>query len=140
MNLRIMLGKKHLDWICCQNFRSKKNSSCKFSQSLVRKHLSWTHVSLCHVTLPWKGKVRHHWDNKKNKCQIATSLGSCVSLSNGKQNAICTSHGKVVEMWLYNWRRWKFKWKDSKTSNDKTQVQIDVNEVGIKEGIELKWS
>jgi hypothetical protein len=140
MNLRIMLGKKHLDWICCQNFRSKKNSSCKFSQSLVRKHLSWTHVSLCHVTLPWKGKVRHHWDNKKNKCQIATSLGSCVSLSNGKQNAICTSHSKVVGMWLYNWRQWKFKWKDSKTSNDKTQVQVDVDEVGIKEGIELKWS
>jgi len=43
-------------------------------------------------------------------------------------------------MWLYNRRWWKLKWKDSKTSNDKTQVQVDADEVGIREGIELRWS
>jgi hypothetical protein len=32
------------------------------------------------------------------------------------------------------------KWKDPKTSNVKTQVQIDVDGVGVKEGIRLGWS
>jgi hypothetical protein len=43
-------------------------------------------------------------------------------------------------MWLYNRKWWKFKWKDSKTSNDKTQVQVDADEVRIREGIKLRWS
>jgi hypothetical protein len=52
---------------------AKKNSSCKFSQSLVKKCLNWTCISLCHVASPRRGKTRHHWGNKRNKCQAATS-------------------------------------------------------------------
>jgi len=32
------------------------------------------------------------------------------------------------------------KWKDSRTSNVKTQVQVDVDKVGVREGIGLRWS
>jgi hypothetical protein len=50
--------------------------------------------------LPWRGKMKHHWGNKRNKCQVATSYRFSASLSNGKRNATCTSHCKVVGMWL----------------------------------------
>jgi hypothetical protein len=43
-------------------------------------------------------------------------------------------------MWLYNQGRWKPKWKDLRTSNDETQVQANGNGVGIREGMELRWS
>jgi hypothetical protein len=42
---------------------------------------------------------------------------SCISLSNGKRNAICTSRRRVVGMWLYNQEWQRPKWKDLKTSN-----------------------
>jgi hypothetical protein len=32
------------------------------------------------------------------------------------------------------------KWKDPKTSNVETQVQTNVDGVGIKEGFGLRWS
>ncbi len=70
-------------WAC------KKNSSRKFSQSLTRKCLSWIHISLRLVAPPWGVKTRHHWANKRNKCQAITTKGFCVNLSNGKQNVIC---------------------------------------------------
>jgi len=43
-------------------------------------------------------------------------------------------------MQLYNWRWQKLKWKDFKTSNDKTQVQAYANEVRAEKGMESKWS
>jgi hypothetical protein len=43
-------------------------------------------------------------------------------------------------MRLYNKKWWRFKWKDLKTSNDETQTQANVGEVGVNEGIELGWS
>jgi hypothetical protein len=47
---------------------------------------------------------------------------------------------KMVGIWLYI-RTWqKLKWKDSKTSNVETRVQIYANRVGIREGIESRWS
>ncbi len=39
-----------------------------------------------------------------------------------------------------NWGQQKLKCKDSKTFNEKTQVQADEGEVQIKEGIKLGWS
>jgi hypothetical protein len=42
-------------------------------------------------------------------------------------------------MWLYNQRWQKFKWKYPRTSNDETQIQAYVSEVGAKEGIKLGW-
>jgi hypothetical protein len=54
-------------WAC------KENSSYKFFQSLIRKCLSQIRISLCPITPPWRGKVKHHWGNKKSKCQVATS-------------------------------------------------------------------
>jgi hypothetical protein len=45
---------------------------------------------------PRKGKAKHHWGNKRNKCQVATLYKYCVSLSNGKRNATCTSYHKML--------------------------------------------
>jgi hypothetical protein len=117
----------------------KKNSSYKFSKSLVRKHLNRIHISLCPVTPPQGGKMKHHWGSKKNKCQATTLYGSCDNLSNEKWNASYTSRCKVVGMWLYK-RGWqRAKWKDPKTSNVETQVQVDANGMGVKESIRLGW-
>ncbi len=79
----------------------KQNSSCKFSQSFIKKCLSQICVSLWPITLPQGGKARHHWGSKKNKCQVATLYRSCISLSNRKRNVICTSHCGMVGMQLY---------------------------------------
>jgi hypothetical protein len=114
----------------------KKNSFYKFSQLLIRNHLNWICISLCLVTPSWRGKMRHHWGNKKNKCQAITLYGSCVNLSNEKWNATCTSCLRVMGMQLYNQRRQRFKWKDPRTSNDETHVQANVGGVGTIEGIE----
>jgi hypothetical protein len=65
-------------WAC------KKHSSCKFSQSFVRKHLSQICISLCPIAPPQGGKMRHHWGSRRIKCQVTTLYGSCTSLSNGK--------------------------------------------------------
>jgi hypothetical protein len=121
-------------WAC------KKNSSYKFSQSFVRKCLSQIHVSSCPVTSPRGGKSRHYWGSKRSKCQVATLYRSCISLSNEKQNVICTSCHNVAGMWLYKWRHQKPKWKDLRTSNVETQVQIDADGMKIREGIGLGWS
>jgi hypothetical protein len=53
---------------------------------------------------------------------------------------MCTSHYKAIEMRLYNQRQWKPKWKDLRTFITKTQAQVDVSRLGIREGIGLKWS
>jgi hypothetical protein len=67
--------------------------------------------------------------------------GSCVSLSNGKQNAsTSTSCHRIMGMWLYK-QGWKMpKWKDLKTFNIEIQVKVYVGGVGVKEGIGLGWS
>ncbi len=36
-------------------------------------------------------------------------------------------------MWLYNQGQWKLRWKDPRTFNAKTQAQIDVGKLGIRE-------
>jgi hypothetical protein len=101
--------------------------------------LSQIRVSLCLVAPPWKGKTKHHWGSKRSKCQATTLYKSYINLSNEKQNATYTSCCKVIGM-FYN-RRWeRLKWKDPKTYNVETHVQVDVGGVGIKEGIELGWS
>jgi hypothetical protein len=46
----------------------------------------------------------------------------------------------MVGMWLYNWRWQRPKWKDLRAFNVETHVQVNVSEVGIKEGIEPGWS
>jgi hypothetical protein len=119
---------------------AKKNSPCKFSQSLIRKCLSQICISLCLITPPRGSKTRHHWGSKRNKCQVATLYRSCVSLSNRKRNATCTSHCRMVGMRLYKQGWQKPKWKDLKTSNVETQVQANVDGVGVREGIRLGWS
>ncbi len=45
-----------------------------------------------------------------------------------------------MRIWLYNQGWQRFKWKDLKTSNDETHVQVDVGGVGAREGIALGWS
>jgi hypothetical protein len=45
--------------------------------------------------------MKHYWGNKKNKCQAATLYESYTNLSNGKRNAIYTSHCGVMGMQLY---------------------------------------
>jgi hypothetical protein len=90
----------------------------------------------------------HHEEAKWNtirvvggaKCQTTTLYMSCASLSIGKWNTTCTSHHKVMGMWLYKWRWKRFKWKDSKTFNVESQVQVNANGVGIRKGIGLRWS
>jgi hypothetical protein len=43
-------------------------------------------------------------------------------------------------MRLYK-REWqKLKWKDPRTSNVETQIQADVDGMGVREGIGLRWS
>lgn len=90
--------------------------------------------------LTMKGKAKHHQGNKKSKCQVATLKRYYVYLSNGKENAIYTSRHRAIVMQLYNWRWWKPKWKNSKTSNDKTQSQPNACEVRARKGMELRWS
>jgi len=34
----------------------------------------------------------------------------------------------------------KAKWKDLRASNEEIQTQVNVGEVGVNEGIELRWS
>jgi hypothetical protein len=41
-------------------------------------------------------------------------------------------------MWLYKQGQQRLKWKDLKTSNVETQVQIYVGGMGVKEGIGLR--
>ncbi len=98
----------------------KKNSSCKFSHWFVKKCLSWIRVSLCFIAWPWGSKVKHHWGSKRSKCQVGTLYGYCTSLSNGKQNVICTSHHRATMMQLYKQRQQRPKWKDPRTSNVQT--------------------
>jgi glutamine cyclotransferase len=43
-------------------------------------------------------------------------------------------------MWLYKQGQQMLKWKDPRTSNVETQVQVNVSVMGIKEGIRLRWS
>jgi hypothetical protein len=43
-------------------------------------------------------------------------------------------------MRLFRWGWQRPKWKDSKTYNVETQVQVDAYGVGVREGIELGWS
>jgi len=76
----------------------KKNSSCKFSQSPIKKRLNQICISLCLIAPPQGGKMRHHWGSRKNKCQVATLNRSYVNLYNGKQNAICTSSCRAMGM------------------------------------------
>jgi hypothetical protein len=135
-----MLGKMHEFELVAKTWACKEISSCKFFQTLIKKCLSIIYVSLCPIALPWGGKTRHHWGNKRIKGQAPTSQGSCVNLSNGKQNAICTSHHRMIGMLLYNWGQWKFKWKDLRTSKNETQVHVDVGGVGTRENIESWWS
>jgi hypothetical protein len=80
---------------------AKKKSSSKFSQSLAKKHLNRICVSLCPITLPRRGKTRHHWGNKRSMCQVATLYESCANLFNGKRNVTYTSHRRTLGMWLY---------------------------------------
>ncbi len=136
---RIMLGKRDGTWTGQQSLGLQKNSSVKYSQSFARKHLNQIHVSLWPVTPPWGSKAKHHWDNRKSKCQAITFYKSCVGLSNGKQNVTCTSHYRVMGIWLYKpgWQR--LKWKDPRTSNVETQIQVDADGMGVKEGIGLRW-
>ncbi len=100
----------------------KKKSSCMFSQSLARKCLSWMHVSLCPIAPPRGGKTKHHWGSRRNKCQVVTLYKSCVSLSNGKWNATCTSCRRAMGMRLYNQGWQRPKWKEPRTSNVETHV------------------
>ncbi len=65
---------------------------------------------------------------------------SCVSLSNGKWIATCTSCHKTVGMWLYNQKQQRLKWKDLRIFNDETHVQVYVDGVGANKGIESRWS
>jgi hypothetical protein len=46
----------------------------------------------------------------------------------------------MVRIWLYNQGQQNLKWKDLKTSNDETHVQVDASGVGAREVIELGWS
>jgi hypothetical protein len=137
---KIMLGRWPKFELVAKTSAHKKNSFCNFSKSLVKNHLNWIRVSLCPIVVPWWGKTKHHRGNKKRKCQVATSQGFYVNLSNGKQNVTCTSQHKIVRMWLYNQGQWKPKWNDPRTSNVKTQAQTNVGKVGTKDGIELRWS
>ncbi len=43
-----------------------------------------------------------------------------------------------IQLYNQGWQR--LKWKDPKTSNDETHVQIDACKVGTREAIELRWS
>jgi hypothetical protein len=69
---------------------TKTNSSCKFSQWPIKKHLNrihislWLGISLWLVAPPQGGKAKHHWGSRRNKCQVATLYDSCANLSNGK--------------------------------------------------------
>jgi hypothetical protein len=103
-------------WAC------KKNSSCKFSQSIARKRLSRIHVFLCLIVPSRGGKMRHHWVSRRSKYQVATLYRSYTNLSNGKQNATCTSHRRTVRMWLYKQGQQRPKWKEPSTYNVETQV------------------
>jgi hypothetical protein len=67
-------------------------------------------------------------------------IGSCVNLSNEKQEAICTSCYKAIGMWLYSQGQWRPKWEDSMTSNVEIQAHAYVGGVGARDGIEPKWS
>jgi hypothetical protein len=138
--LEDLLRKRDWAWIDRQNLGFKKKNSFKFFQLFVRKCLSQIHISLCLVILPKGGNARHHWGSRRSKCQVATLYRSSTSLSNGKQNPTCTSHHKVVGMRLYKRRQQRPKWKDSRTSNVETQVQVSPYGVGVKEGIGLIWS
>ncbi len=100
----------------------KKNSFYKFSQSHVKKCLSQIRISLWLIAPPQKGKMRHHWGSRKNKCQVATLNRSYVSLYNGKQNAICTSSCRVVGC-NYTIKDHKgLKWKAPNAFNVETHV------------------
>jgi hypothetical protein len=134
------VGEKGLNSNWPLKFRPIKKNSYKFSQSFVKKCFSWIRVSLCLVASPRRGKVKHHWGSKRNKCQAATLYGSCIILFNGKRNVICTSCYKTMGMQLYNWKRQMPEWKDPKTSNVETHVQANAWGVGVRKGIEPRWS
>ncbi len=135
-----MLGKRDKTQTSQQSLGPQKKSFCKFSQLLAIKHLSRIHISICPVAPPQRGKMKYHWGSRKNKCQAATLYKSYFNLSNGKQNAICTSSCRVVGMQLYNQGKQRPKWRALKTFNVETHVQINVGRVGVREGIELGWS
>jgi len=116
----------------------QKNSSYRFSQLPARKCLNRSHVSLCHITPPQGGKVKHHWGSRRNKFQAATLYGYCINLSNGKRNATCTSHSRAMGMWLFKQGWQRPKWKDSKTSNVETQVQTNASGMKVRGGIGAK--
>jgi hypothetical protein len=119
---------------------TKRNTFCKFSHLHVRKHLNQIYVSLCPIALPQGGKMKHHWGNRRNNCKTTTLYRSYASLSDTKWNATCTSCHKMVGMCLYKQKSQRPKWKDLKTSNVETQVQVDASGVRVKEGIGLGWS
>jgi hypothetical protein len=100
----------------------QKNSSYKFSQSPTTKRLNWICISLCPVTLPRGGKVRHQWGNMRSKCQAMTLYRSYINLSNWKRNATCTSRCRTVGMRLYKQGQQRPKWKDPMTSNVETPI------------------
>jgi hypothetical protein len=89
-----------------------KNTPHASFPSHLRKRLNQICVSLCLVTLPRGGKVRHYWGSRRSKCQPATLYGSCPSLSNGKKNATYITCNRIAGIWLYKWGRQKPKWKD----------------------------
>ncbi len=71
--IRSCWGKHIKLGLAAKTWTHKKNPSCKFSKSFAKKCLNQICVSLCPIALWQSSKMKHHWANKINKCQVATS-------------------------------------------------------------------
>jgi hypothetical protein len=90
----------------------KKNSYCKFSQSLAKKCLGRIHISLCHVALPRRGKTRHHWGNKRTSAKLPHHKG--LALIYPMENKMLVVHHIIKQQGCSHTI------KDSKSLNERT--------------------
>jgi hypothetical protein len=96
------------------------------------------------------GLSPRHREAKRNAIGVVgesnAKVPHCMSMSLAliylmeKKNSTYTSRCKAMEMQLYRWRRQRLKWKDPRIFNVETQIQTNVDGMGIREGIGLRWS
>jgi hypothetical protein len=52
---------------------------------------------------PQRGRMKHHWNNSKNKCEATTSNKFWTSLSRRRQKTTCTFWRKIKGIHRYKW-------------------------------------
>ncbi len=74
------VGERTLSLDLLLKFKHAKKTPTSFPNCLLKWH-AWIKSMFPYVLLPHhkKGKMKHHWGNKKSKCQATTKMGLMLS-------------------------------------------------------------